>query len=287
MRKMTESGLRWIVCGALLMGLSGGVVADDLESLRLPVFTNRDGYSLIVTEYEARTNAELLDEDEVEHEIALGGMMIGPKSKDVLCFRTHLGATSAENKDRDELLLPGRKRKQNKYSAVVPQPDFPGRRRDPLQLAAVELEDLNLSEPGYRVEKLLLAGEVVLIEKREVEDLPAVVADQFVNIGHDTRVRINAMEVNNKGIMTIKMDLRREGGDDAPVIESMHALNSKGEIIGGGRWVNELELFSEKYEVELELILKRERSVAGLQITLATKYKVEPVTIQVEKLFQK
>ncbi len=265
---------------------AGLIAADDLDDLDLPTFRDRDGYALAVTEYESASEADLLDDDPPEHTLGLTGVLQAPEDVDVLCFRTTLLADAAENEDGDDLLLQGRNRKAEEYAAVLPHKELTGRRGEPLQLAEAELASVELDRPAYEVEMLELQASAVVVEERESEELPAIVADRFIDIGHGTKARVKSMEIGKRGIMTVKLDIERSGGTTGPVIDSLYALNADGDAIGGGRWTNELDLFADGYEVELAFALNAERKIDALRIVLATEYEVVPVKFEVEGLFQ-
>lgn len=272
--------------GTVSVGLADGV--DELEGQGLPVFSTRGGYVLALTDYEVSTKAELLEGEPAKHKLSLKGLMLAPQDDDVLCFRTSLDAKSAEGDRGKELLGRGKPRRQTEYKAVLPSSDFTDRRGKPMLLTAVALDDVELDRPGYEVERLELEVDAVLVEEREQAELPAIVADRFVDIGNDTEVKVTAMEVDKKGEMTVKLQLKRRAGDRSAVIDSLYALDEDGDPIGGGRWTNELDLFSSGYEVEMTFPLSGRQSIDKLQVVLATEYEVVPVKIglDVQRLFE-
>lgn len=267
--------------------LTPTVMADDLEKLDMPIVRDRDDFGLAITGYEATSQANFVKGESAKHTASLVGLLQAAPDQDVLCFKSRLSASSAKDDDRDERLVKGRDRRKEEYVPLLPFQDLRDRRNQPILLAPVELETIELERPAYEIEMLLVEGTAVVVEERESAEIPAIVADRFVDIGNNTEVRITAMQVNNKGVMKVTMDLRREGGDRGAVIDSMYALNEDGDVIGGGRWINQLDLFANRYEVELELALDKERGIDALRITLATEYEVVPVKFEIEKLFSK
>lgn len=276
-----------LIWGLVAIVLVPTGLADDLEKAGLPIVENRDGYVLAVTEYEASTSADLLSDDPPEHEVSLTALLQPAERADVLCFATKMTAKSAKTERREELLLPGRRDRKQEFAAVLPHSEFRGRRDKPLMLAESELESAELKRPGFEIEELEIEATAVVVEERESEEIRAIVADRFIDIGHDHQIQVTAMEVDGKGVMTVKLDLKRASGDRTPVIDSLYALNADDKIIGGGRWTNELDLFAGKYEVEMTFPLSGEATISKLRIVLATKYEVVPVRFVVERLYQK
>lgn len=270
----------------LLADLLTPARADDLDRLKLPIVRS-DDYALAITAYSANSEADLIKGRATEHSLSLDGLLYAEEDEDVLCFQTRLVAKSALD-DRDEELLDFKRgKKDQNYAAVLPNADFPGRGGKPIPLTGVELADIDLQAPAYKVETLILEATAVVIKEREDEELSAEVADRFVDLGHDIQVQVTAKEVDAKGMMTIKLDLRRARGDKGALVDSLYALNSRGKVIGGGRWTNELDLFAGAYEVEMVFPLNQERTVDKLRLVLATEYEVQKVQFEIEELFQK
>jgi len=288
MRRHMNTGLWGLVVASVLwpIGLAP-VVADDLKQLDVPVFRDRVGYGLAVTEYGMNTQAELLEGDAAEHSISLSGLLQPPERADVLCFATALLADSAEDDRGKDLLLPQRRRKDAQYRALLPSSAYQTRRGDPLLLSEVTMESASLKRPGYEVQELVVIASAVVVEERESEEIDAEVVDRYIDIGNDTEVKVSAKEVDKGGEMTVKLNVKRTGNKTSPVIDSVYALNKKGKAIGGGRWTNELDLFAKGYEVELIFPLSGdEDSVEKLRIVLATEYEIEEVKLTVDGLFK-
>jgi hypothetical protein len=259
---------------------------DDVDRLGLPVFEERDGFTLSVTEYEATTRHDLLDDDPAEHSVSFTAWLRAPEGKDVLCFATTLLAVSAEDGDGDELIVPKRRRAKDEYAAVLPSTQVKNRKGEPILLAEAELDRVDLRRPGYEIEELVVEARAVVIEEKETAEMNAVVADRFVDVGQAHQVQVTSMEVDNRGIMTVKLNVRRTGGNRGPVIESLYALNDRDDVIGGGRWTNELDLFANNYDVEMQFPLNEDKTAAKLRVVFATEYEVETVKFTVEKLYQ-
>lgn len=284
---VTLSGLAFLT-GGFCLSLSNAS-GDDLKALDVPVYRDRSGYGLGVTEYSLETTAELLEGQSPEHTLELSGLLQPPEKADVLCFSTTLLAESAENARGKDLLLPQRRRgKEQVFRALVPSEDYKSRRGDPLLLSEVSLDAIELDEAGYLVEQLTLTATAVVVKDRESEEIDAEVSGEFINVGNKMQVRVSAKEVDKKGEMTVKLNVKRSGDKRSAVIDSLYALNKRGKPIGGGRWTNELDLFAKSYEVELVFPLTGdEDSVDQLRIVLATDYDIKEVDLVVEDLFEK
>ncbi|MBX2851946.1 MAG: hypothetical protein KTR15_09400 [Phycisphaeraceae bacterium] len=264
-------------------------LADDLKGLKVPVYRDRDGYGLAVTEYSLQTEAELLDDEAPEHTLELAGLLQPPGKADVLCFSTTVVAKSVEDARGRDLMLPQRKRNNaKKFRALVPSLKFKDRRGDPLYLCESELESISLDRPGTEVDKLVVVATAVIVKDRETEEISADVADRYNDVGFGTSVQVSAIEVDKKSEMTVRLNVKHTGNKDLPVVDSVYALDKRGKPMGGGRWSNELELFGKRYEVELVFPLRGdEKSIDKFQIVLATEYDIEQVELTIEGLFQK
>ena len=126
------------------------------------------------------------------------------------------------------------------HTAVIARPDFQDRKGKPIEMAYVELSQCELDAPGAHVEDLELNAFAVVAEDRESEEFPAVVADRFQDVGHNVAIQVTSMEVKAKGLMIVKLDVKRSGGKSDTIVDSLYALNEDGDVIGGGPWINEL-----------------------------------------------
>lgn len=261
------------------------------RGLDLPKTTNKDGHAIYITEYEATTSADLLKKSETEHEVSFECLLSPGKEVDeVLCFASEVQAVSALSDDGKELIIRDRKpsssRKQ-KFSSVQALPEIGMISRDqPMMLAVAEMDDIKLSRPGYEIDQLVVEVDTVKVLERKTVRLDAAVEDRFIDVGYGIRVRITKMEVR-KGVMDIELDLQRAGGDRGAVIDEATALDGSGKSMGGGRWVNELDLFADKYDVELEIQLNGAATVDQIQFTLATEHETVRSRFEIETLFQK
>ncbi|MFN3168356.1 MAG: hypothetical protein ACE37H_14960 [Phycisphaeraceae bacterium] len=260
---------------------------DDIDRLGLPVIETRGGFTLSVIEYEASTQHDLLDDDPAEHSVSLTGWLRAPGDKDVLCFATTLLAVSAEDDEGDELIVPKRKRAKEEYAAVLPSAKVNDREGEPIRLAEAELDPVDLRRPGYEIEELVVEARAVVMKETETAEMKAVVADRFIDVGHAHQVQVASMEVDKRGLMTVKLNVRRTGGTRGPVIESLYALNDRDAVIGGGRWTNELDLFANNYEVEMQFPLNEDKTAAKLRVVFATEYEIETIKFTIKKLYQK
>lgn len=289
MRKRIHLALACLVftLGGLCLALPQAQ-ADDLKALKVPVYRDRAGFGLAVTEYALQTNAELLEGEAPEHTIDLSGLIQPPEREDVLCFGTTLFAKSAEDGRGKDLLLPQRRRGRDQvFKALLPSTDYKNRKGEPLLLCPVTLDSIELDEAGYAVEELTVVATAVVVEDRASEEIDAEVSGEFIDIGHDMSVQVSSKEVDKKGEMTVKLNVKRSGDKRSAVIDSLFALNKRGKAIGGGRWTNELDLFAKGYEVELIFPLTGdENAVDQLRIVLATEYEIEEVELVIEDLFQ-
>lgn len=282
---------RWL--GMLTVGLLGAVVlplpsasADDLETLKVPVFRDRDGYGLAITEYSLQTDAELLEGEPAEHTLEFVGLLQPPDDEDILCFASTLAAEHAYDSRGKDLLRPQRRRnKELKFHALLPSLKYKSGKGKPMLICESELDPITLKRSGSEVYELGVVATAILVEERKVEEIAAEVSRDYIDIGYGTTVRVSSSEIDKKDEMTVKLDFKHRGTRDIPVIDSVFALNDRGKRIGGGRWTNELELFGKGYEVELVFLLQ-DRDVDKFEIVLATEYKIEKVEFTIKDVFQ-
>ena len=283
-----KPGLFLFAAFAVLCLVPPALFADELEKLGMPVFFGEDddGYGLAVFEYEASTDANLLRKKDIKHEIELKALLRPSEDDDVIGFRTALEPKKAENEDGDNIIADPGKGRRDLHSAVYPRQDYPDRKGKPIEMAYVELTPCELEQPAAYIEELEVHALAVVAEERETEEFPAVVADRFFDVGHNVSIQVTAMEVKAKGVMTVKLDVKRSGGKRDTIVDSLYALNEDGDVIGGGRWINELDIFAKHCEYEMLLILQDEVTITNFQVVLATEYEIVPVPIVIEKLYQ-
>ena len=192
----------------------------------------------------------------------------------------------AINEDGDDIYAGKGKGKREEYSAVIPQPGFQDRKGKLMEMAYIELAQCELDEPGAYVDELELNALAVVCKKRVSEEFPAVVADRFLELGHNISIQVTAMEVKAEGVMTVKLDVKRSGGKRDTIVDELFALNEDGDVIGGGRWINELDIFAKHCEYEMELRLDDEVTISNFKVVLATRYEIVEVPIVVEELYK-
>ena len=286
----TRPNLSLIVAclASLFVGGLHLATANDLEDSDLPVFEDEggDGYFIAITGYDTSSRAEFDDRDPFKHTASLDVVLQAPDGEDVLCFATKIKAVSAKNEDNDDLKERDRRRSRGntEFKAALPSEKYEGRRGKPLNIAEAEMPEITLSRPAYEIEELVLEATAVVVEKRESTEIPAEVADRFIDIGNDTSVKVTLMKVD-RGKMRVELDLKRPEGDKAAVLDAVYALNDRGRIVGGGKWINELDIFDKDYDCNLEFEFLGDDSIESLRVVLATKYKVVPVRFEVEELF--
>ena len=287
MRITMKTGL-WVMVGLLVLSQLAlpSVVANDLKALRIPSFENKDGFAIGITEYSLETNAELLGGKKPEHSVELSALLQPAEREDVLCFSSTLVAKSAEDSRGRDILRPQRKNSRaKKFNALMPSLEYKDRQGEALLLCESELDAVELDRPGTEVAELVVAATTIIVKKRKSEEIAAEVADRYTDIGSGSSVQVGSMEIDNKGEMTVKLNIKHTGNKDIPVIDAVYALDKRGKRMGGGRWTNELELFAKSYDVELNFLLQGE-DVDKLEVVLATDYEVEEVEFVIDELFQ-
>lgn len=272
------------MCGLLL----SAALADDLEKSGMPTFFGEDddGYGLVIYEYDARTEASFKNKREIEHEIKFLGYLRPSKADDVIGFRTRLQPIKALNKKGEDVFAGEGKGRRDLHSAVIPNSEISDRKGKPIEMAYVELSQCELDQPGANVESLELHALAVVGKKRASKEFSAVVADQFIDVGHNVSIQVTAMEIKTQGLMTVKLDVKRAGGKREAIVDSLYALNHDGDVIGGGRWINQLDIFDKDCEYEMLLLLDDEVTITNFRVVLATQYEIVEVPIVVEKLYQ-
>jgi hypothetical protein len=263
--------------------------ADELQKLGLPAFfgDEDDGYGIVIHKYTANSKGEYGKKQEIEHEIEFEGLIRPSDDDDIIGFRSTLRTVEARDEDGDDLYAGDERRKREKYSAVIPRPQYTSRRGGSMQMAFIELKECMLDKPGAFVDELELHALAIKAKDRESEVFPAVVADRFLDVGHNIAIQVTAMEVKAEGVMNVTLDVQRGGGKGDTIVDSLYALNEDGDVIGGGRWINELDIFAKECEYEMVLLLEGEVTISKFKVVLATKYEIVPVPFIIENLYQR
>lgn len=272
---LQSRSLLFLTAAALGLGVCvpGVLAADDP-----PEFEHEDGYLYRVASYQSSSEIDY-EEGDKKHEVRLTCIVQPPEREDVVCLLEVLSVEKAEDDEGDDIYLPSRRNRSVRdsdrtYIAFMEDE------------AEIELKDAELSRPAYTIERLLVTTEAVVAEERGEFELRAIVSDDELETPFDTSVRLSEMKIGRDHMAEITIEFERETTPGAPLPEAVYALDEDGNVLGGGRWTEGVNIFSDTGEFEAEFLVTDDADVTTLRLVFLTEYEVKPLTFEITGVFQ-
>ena len=243
-----------------------------------PEFEHEDGYVYRVTSYEASTEIDY-EEGDKTHEVRLTCHVEPPEREDVVCLLEVLSVVEAEDDEGDDIYQPSRRNRSVSDSDRTYVAFTEG-------VAEIELKDAEMSRPAYTIQRLLVTTEAVVAEERGEFELRAIVSDDALETPFDTSVRLSEMKIGRDHVAEITIEFERETTPGAPLPEAIYALDEDGNVLGGGRWTEGVNIFSDTGEFEAEFLVTDDADVTTLRLVFLTEYEVKPLTFEITGVFQ-
>jgi len=272
---MPSTHPRFLTAAVLPLGL---LTALSAAPDRPRDFENDDDFVCWVTEFSASSELDYTENDHT-HEVEMTCLIRLPEGEDVVCVLEQLSVASVEDDEGDDIYLPPRRGRSQRddertYVAFVQG------------VAEVELKSAQLSRPAYTVEEMVIATEVIVAEERGDFELRAIVSDDELDTPYQTSVRLSEMKIGRDHVAEIVIEYDRENTPGAPLPEAVYALDEDGQVLGGGRWTEGVNIFSETGEFEAEFLVTDDADVTTLRLVFLTEYEVVPQTFEITDVFQ-
>lgn len=259
----------------LPLGLLTALVAAPHEPRE---FENDDDFICRVTEYSATTEIEY-EENETKHEVEMTCIIKSPEGEDVVCVLEQLSIVSTVDDEGDDIYLPPRRGRALRTNDRTFLAFIDGE-------AEVELKGAELSRSAYTLEEMVLTTEVIVAEDRGEFEMRAIVSDDEMETPFDTSVRLSEMRIGRDHKAEIVIEFDRENEPDSPLPEAVYALDEDGKVLGGGRWIEGVNIFSETGEFQAEFFVVDDADVTTLRLVFLTRYEVVEQTFEITDVFQ-
>lgn len=218
------AGLAVLCAGTLLLAGQPG------EKAKGPPFKNEAGYTLVWGKVKTTADIDLGDEKKSRYSVQMEGSMETPVDQDVVGVSRRLRVTAVAD-DKNASMVPYSASGNTGLSGSSP---FNAVHSHVVQL---ELPQTALTRDATRISKMTLEAETVTATKRDEVKLPAVVMEDFKDIGQGVSVRITGLTMSAARELTVAVAYKRpDAGVRGSFIEAIHALDSEGKDLGGGRW---------------------------------------------------
>ena len=212
------------VVAALLFSGSLLAAGQPGEKAKGPA-TKSEGFSLVWGKLKATSDVDFGDERKSKYSLALEGSVEVPAALDVVAvskqFQIAMMTDSA-----------------GKPVALKPVSTW-GLRNNAIHhgVGQVELPRIELPIDATKIRAVKFTTEVVIAEERVTAELPAVVMEDFKNVGNDISIRITNLRMSTGRELTVNLNFKRsDTGVGSAFIEKIFALDADRKELGGGRW---------------------------------------------------
>jgi hypothetical protein len=165
------------------------------------------------------------DETKSKYSLALEGSLEVPADQDVVAVSKQFQISAMTD-------IAGK-------SGALKRASAPSQRNNAIHdgVGQVELPRTDLPIDATRIRAMQFTTEVVVAEKRVTTELPAVVMEDFKDIGNDISVRITSLRMSAGRELTVNLNFKRsDAGVGSAFIEKIFALDADRKELGGGRW---------------------------------------------------
>lgn len=208
-----------VICMGVLAALPGQKTAG-------PGF-KADKYTLTLAKLKATSDVNLADETGSKFSVSLDGALETPADVDAVATRKRLSIVSITDDGGGDMTP----------RANVPASSFNAYNSIQQQIGQVELPKTDIQRDATRIGKMVLETDVVVARKRAEVKLPAVVMEDFKDVGNGVSIRISRLQMSQNRQLIVTLNYKRlDAGTTAPFIEQVFAVDPQGNELGGGRW---------------------------------------------------
>ncbi|MEM9020643.1 MAG: hypothetical protein AAGC44_08770 [Planctomycetota bacterium] len=285
--------IRTALTSTILVGLGfgGPAPADDNVIPDGPGWHNRDDFVIGLLKYEAGTKIDYGNEDEPgEHFFEMKGWIKPPRDLDVVCVAEALTVREVIDDERDDILVPQRRRRESEIGALTFSPVLDQYYFDPrdneITRALIEVDEVEIRRPAYVIDRVEMRVEAVIAKRKETVEIPAIVTDNKTRLDLGVTVRLSSMTIEDDGTVKATVQCERGRGTGQPILDAMFGVDDRGRRIGGGRWVKPVEVFAEVVEFEAEFLIDSDADIDHLELVFVTQLEIEEITFEIDEIFQ-
>jgi hypothetical protein len=255
-----------LAAGALLLAGQPG------EKAQGPQFTSED-YTLALAKFASTAEINYNNSKKIKYSLSLEGSVAAPSGSDVVAVGEQLRFGPTTDDKGASVSLKSTASRQAKYNAFWDQ------------IGQVKLARLDLPMDSTHLRTLVLDTDVVIALERDRTTLPAVVMEDFKDIGHGISVRLTGLQMSTSRDFTAKLSYKRAAANTTdPFIESIYALDPDGKDLGGGRWT-EGDPFGKAGSYVYQFKLNGKETHRSLRLELVTKGERRKLSFAVKDIF--
>lgn len=277
-------GVRVLAAIALVAASRPTMAQDAAEEPKLPTFGASD-HRLVLTVLDVASRADLVDDLKSKHYFGFEGLLQPAAGVDVVAVSKEFRPLRIYDGDGNEMLpLPTRGRTIREkpvedYNAVRPGDDD-------VPTAGIELSKTTLSRVPWMLRSMDAEAVLLIAKTREEHVVPAAVMEDFANIG-GVELRIERLTMSPDRKLTVAVQYRRGvAGAGAAFVEAIHALDTDGASLGGGRWTDGTPL-KDKAKLTFEFPLDSSQFHQSFKFVICTTYDATPIGFTITGLFDR
>lgn len=256
----------------LLVGtLSAGDVVG--EKAKGPSFQS-EGYTFAAGTLRTSSDVNMGDPSKSRYNIQFDGSVEPPANLDVVALRERFDVRTVSNAAGDTMLsLEGNRSysSREKYNAVHNG------------VAQVELNRIDLTADASKIATMTVETEAIIAKKRAEAKLPAVVMEDYQDIGNGVWARISRLDMSRGRELKVTMETRRPGADTrSPFVEAVYALDPQGQELGGGRWT-EGGTFATQQTWTAKFKLNGTQTHASFRLVLVIQSEQKHLTFEIQR----
>jgi hypothetical protein len=268
---------RIVTIGTVMLGIVVLTQAGQPgEKAKGPEFKTKD-FTLVFGEMKTSSDVDLGDSTKTKHSIQLQGSMAPPVKLDVVAVEKRLLIHSLVDDQGAEIALkPHGAGSKSIHNAII------------AQVGQVELPKTELPRGASWIGTMTVDAVIVIALKRERESvkLPAVVMEDFKDIGNGISVRIASLQMKPNRELAVAMDYKRaDATTSSPFIEKIFALDPKGNELGGERWT-EGDPFEKTGRWTAKFKLSGDQVHQSFRLAVVTQSEARTVSFEVKKIFR-
>lgn len=236
------------------------------------------GFTLVVGKMKTSGDVDLGDNTKTKYTIQMEGSMEVPvrRDMDVVAVDKRLRiAALVDDKGADMAVKPPGAGVTVQHNAIIEQ------------VGQVELPRTELPRDASAIGSMTAEAVIVLAQKRDKFKLPAVVMEDFKDVGNDISVRITSLQMNSGRELTVVLDYKRaDATTTSPFIEKIYALDPKGVVLGGGRWT-EGDPFGKTGKWTAKFKLAGDQVHQSLRFDVVTQSEARSLSFEIKKIFKR
>ncbi|MEI8195980.1 MAG: hypothetical protein WCI73_08740 [Phycisphaerae bacterium] len=242
------------------------------EKAKGPSFES-EKFSLIWGKLKTTSDVNLGEEPKSKYSLALEGSLAVPDDLDVAAVAKQFQIMSMTDAAGAAVLFrqPVTWSTSQRYNAIH---DGVGQ---------VELPRLELPLDATRIGSIKFGTDVVIAEERVTAVVPAVVMEDFKEIGHDISIRITNLQMSVGRELTVNLNFKRPEVTGA-FIEKIFAVDPDGKDLGGGRWTQGDPLGTTGAWIAKFKLLGEQRH-QSFRFDIVTKSKMHKLSFEVKGIF--